>query len=103
MSFVYNSLVKKAQSNYFPSLFKNFSDSKSLWHSINQVCHRSSSSSLNPPSTFSADQFGSFFVDKIKALRSKLLLVDLNPLTIPDRPSPTFSLFQPASVEEIKH
>ena len=34
---------------------------------------------------------------------SKLLLVDLYPFTIPDRPPPTFSLFQPASVEEIKH
>ena len=71
--------------------------------SINQVCHRSSSSSLNPPSTLSADQFSSFFVDKIKALRSKLPLVDLNPFTIPERPPPIFSLFQPASIEEIKH
>ena len=43
-----------------------------------------------------------FFVDKIKVLRSKLPLVDLNPFTIPDRPPPTFSLFQPASIEEIK-
>ena len=100
---LYNSLVKKAQSDYFSSLFKNCSDSKSLWRSINQVCHRSSSSSLNPPSTLSADQFSSFFVDKIKALRSKLPLVDLNPFTIPERPPPTFSLFQPASIEEIKH
>ena len=30
-------------------------------------------------------------------------MVDLNLFTIPDRPPPTFSLFQPASVEEIKH
>ena len=29
-------------------------------------------SSLNPPSTLSADQFSFFFVDKIKCLRSKL-------------------------------
>ena len=42
-------------------------------------------------------------MDKIKALRSKLPLVDLNPFTIPERPPPTFSLFQPASIEEIKH
>ena len=74
-----------------------------MWRSINQVCHRSSSSSLNPPSTLSADQFSSFFVDKIKALCSKLPLVDLNPFTIPERPPPTFLLFQPASIEEIKH
>ena len=30
-------------------------------------------------------------------------MVDLNPLTIPDRPLLTFSLFQPASVEEFKY
>ena len=101
--YLYNSLVKKAQSDYFSSLFKNCSDSKSLWHSINQVCHRSSSSSLNSLSVLSADQFSSFFVDKIKALSSKLPLVDLNPFTLPERPPPTFSLFQPASIEEIKH
>ena len=74
-----------------------------MWRSINQVCYCSSSSSLNPPFTLFAGQFSSFFVDKIKALCSKPPLVDLNPFTIPDRPPPTFSLFQPASVEEIKH
>ena len=30
-------------------------------------------------------------------------MVDLNPFTIADRPTTTFSLFQPAPVEEIKH
>ena len=100
---LYNSLIKKAQSNYFSSLFKNCSDSKSLWRSINQVCHCSSSFSLNPRFTLTADQLVLFFLDKIKAVRSKLLLVDLNLLTIPDRPPPTFLLFQPVSVEEIKH
>ena len=30
-------------------------------------------------------------------------MVDLNTFTIPDRPPPTFSLFPPAYVEEIKH
>ena len=35
-------------------------------------------------------------------LRSKFPLVNLNPLTIPDRPPPTCLLFQPVSVEEIK-
>ena len=54
-------------------------------------------------SIHSSDQFSSFFVDKIKALRSKLSLVDLNPFTIPERPTPTFLLLQLASVEEIKH
>ena len=75
---------------------------QNLWRSINQVFHRPSSSSLNPPFTLSVDQFSSFFVNKIKALRSKLPLVDLNPFTIPDRPPPSFSLIQPASVVEIK-
>ena len=90
---LYNSLVKKAQSNYFSSLFKNCSDLKSLWCLINQVCHRSSSSSLNPSSILSANQFSSFFEDKIKALRSKLPLVDLNPFRISERQSSAFSLF----------
>ena len=49
--YLYNSLVKKTLSNYFSSLFQNCSDSKSLLRLINKVCHRSSSSSLNPPST----------------------------------------------------
>ena len=96
-------LCKKAQFNYFSSVFKNYANSKFLWRSINQVCHRLSSSSLNPLFTLSADQFSSFFVDKIKALRSKLPLVNLNSFGIPDRLPPKFSLFQPASVEEIKH
>ena len=94
---------KKAQSNYFLSLFKNCSDSKSLWRSINQVCHHSSSSSLNPLFTLSVDKFSSFFEDKIKALRSKLPLVDLNPFSIPEKLPSTFLLFQPAFVEEINH
>ena len=56
---LYNFLVKKPSLITF-YLFKNCSESKSLWCSINQVCHRSTSSSLNPPSTPSADQFSSF-------------------------------------------
>ena len=32
----------------------------------------------------------------------KTFFGDLNPLTIPDRQPPTFLLFQPASIEEIK-
>ena len=70
---LYNSLVKKAHSDYFSSLFKNCSDSKSLWRSINQVCHRSSSSSLNPPSTLYADQFSSFSWIKLKCFVQNFL------------------------------
>ena len=99
---LYNSLLKKTQSNYFSFLLKNCSDSKSLWRqSIKQVFHRSSSFSLNPPSILSTDQISSFFVDKIKALCLKLSLVDLNPFSIPERPPSTFSLFQPASVVKV--
>ena len=35
---------KKAQSNNFSSLFDNCLDSKSLWHSIDNMLHRSNPS-----------------------------------------------------------
>ena len=38
----YSSLLKKAQLNYFSSLFVRCSDTKSLWHSIDKVLHRGS-------------------------------------------------------------
>ena len=41
-------------------------------------------------------------MDKIKTLRSKLPLIDLNPLFLPDKSSPIFSSFKLVSVDEIK-
>ena len=41
---LYNSKVKKAQSDYFSSLFKSNSNTKELWHSIDKLLNRSSSS-----------------------------------------------------------
>ena len=41
-------------------------------------------------------------MDKIKTLRSKLPLIDLNPLYLPDKSPPIFSLFKLVSVDEIK-
>ena len=66
---LYNSKVKKAQSDYFSSLFISNSNTKELWHSIDKLLNRSSSSLPNS-SKHSADQFCTYFVDKIKTLRS---------------------------------
>ena len=65
---IYNSLLKKAQSNYFSSLFENCLDSKSLWHSIDKILHQSNPSQQISPSIHSANQFSSFFRDKIKTI-----------------------------------
>ena len=51
---LFNSLLKKAQSNYFSSLFVNCSNSKALWHSIDKVLHRSSTSNTDPPASLFA-------------------------------------------------
>ena len=76
---LYNSKVKEAQSDYFSSLFKSNSNTKELSHSIDKLLNRSSSSLPNSSSKHSADQFCTYFVDKIKTLRSKLPLIELNP------------------------
>jgi hypothetical protein len=100
---LYNSLLKKAQSNYFSSLFVNCSNSKSLWHSIDKVLHRSSISHTDPPASLSVHQFSSFFTDKIKSLRVNLPLIDINPFSFPDQPAPVFSSFEPATTTEIRN
>ena len=41
-------------------------------------------------------------MDKIKTLHSKLPLIDLNPLSLPDKLPPIFSSFKLVSVDEIK-
>ena len=78
------------------------SNTKELWHSIDKLLNRSSSSSPNSSSKHSGDQFCTYFVDKIKTLRSKLPLIDLNPLSLPDKSPPIFSSFKLVSVDEIK-
>ena len=94
--------MKKAQSNYFSSLFENCLDSKSLWHFIDKVLHLSNPSLQIPPARHSADQFSSFFSDKIKTLRLNLPLININPFSVPDKLPPIFSSFKPASFDEIR-
>ena len=66
------------------------------------MLNRSSSSLPNSSSKLPADQFCTYFVNKIKTLRSKLPLIDLNPLTLPDKSPPIFLSFKLVSVDEIK-
>ena len=94
--------MKKAQSNYFSSLFANCLDSKSLWHSIDRVLHRSNLSQQIPPAIHSADQFSSFFNDKIKTLRLNLPLININLFSVPDKSPPILSSFKPVSFAEIR-
>ena len=63
---------------------------------------RSSSSLPNSSSKHSADQFCTYFVDKIKTFRSKFPLIDLNPLSLPDKSLPIFSSYKLVSLDEIK-
>ena len=62
---LYNSKVEKVQSDYFSSLFKSNLNTKELWHCIDKLLNRSSSSLPNF-SKYSADQFCTYFVDRIK-------------------------------------
>ena len=94
--------MKQAQSDYFSSLFKSNSNTKELWHSIDKLLNYSSSFLPNSPPEHSTDQFCSYFDDKIKTLRSKLQLIDLNPLSLPDISLPMISSFKLVSVDEIK-
>ena len=64
--------------------------------------HRSNPSQQISPSIHSANQFSSFFSNKIKTLRLNLPLININSYSVPDKLPPTFSLFKPASFDEIK-
>ena len=81
---------------------QNNSNIKEFWHSINKLLLCSSPSLLGSPSKHSADQFLFFFADKFKTLRSKFLLINLNPLFLPDHSPPIFLSFKPAFVSKIK-
>ena len=96
---MYNSLQKKAQSDYFASLFDN---SKSLWHSLDKILHRSNLSQQISLSIHSAGQFSSFFSDKINTFCLNLSLIKVNPYSAPNKLPPTFSSFKSASFDEIK-
>ena len=99
---IYNFLLKKAQSNYFSSLFDNCLHFKSLWYYIDKMLHRSNPSQQISPSIHSVHQFSSFFSDKIKTLRLNFPLINVNPYSVLDKLPPTFSSFKPASFDEIK-
>ena len=94
---------KKAQSDYFSSLFKSNSNTKKLWHSIDKLLNCSTLPLPNSSSKHSVDQFCTYLVDKIETLRSKLPLIDLNPLSLPDKLPPIFSSFKLESVDKIQH
>ena len=99
---IYNSLFEKAQSNYVSSFFDNCLNSKSLWQSINKVLHRSNPSQQIPPAIYSANQFSSFFSEKIKTFRLNLPLININPFSVPEKSPLIFSSFKSASFDEIK-
>ena len=96
---LYNSIVKKG---YFSSLFKSNLNTKELWHSINKLLNRSSSSLPYSPPKYSANQFCSYFFNKIKTLCSKLSFNDLKSLFLPNKSPSIFSSFKLVSVDKIK-
>ena len=99
---MYNSLLKKAQLNYFSSLFDNFLVSKTLRRYIDKMLHRSNPAQQISLSIHSANQFSSVFSGKIKTLRLNLLLINVNPYSVPNKLPPIFSLFKSAYFDEIK-
>ena len=66
------------------------------------MLHRSNSSHQISPSMHSTNQFSSFFSDKIKTFHLNLLLINVNSYSVPDKLPQKFSMYKPASFDEIK-
>ena len=99
-----NSLVNKDKANYFRNLVsENANDSKKLWQVLRFALHTSPETVL--PSHESkkglADQFVTFFSDKIAKIRNSFSSSDSFTLS-PPPDAPNFSCFKQVSQEEIK-
>ena len=90
--------MKKSSIRLFFVLYKSNPSTKELWHFIDKILNRSSLPLPDSLLKHSADQFCSYFADKIKTLRSKLPLTDLNSSFLPDKLPPLFSSFKLVSV-----
>ena len=102
----YHASILKTKRSYYQSLISSAkSDSKKLWHTINNLLYRHTETvlpSCNSPTDLS-NKFASFFSDKINTLRSKLDCnsSDLSPHCSPPVTPPTLCEFTPATIDEI--
>ena len=98
-------MMSKAKSAYYTDMIQNSStDQRSMWKAFNQILHRRPLRSL--PECLSASKlasmFGSFFIDKVSAIRASFP-GDQCSEDIPDRPDMAILTdFSPASEEEIR-
>ena len=102
-----NRMMSKAKSAYYDGIVQdNSTDQRSRWRAFNQILHRKLPRCL--PECISigqlATRFGSFFIDKITAIRSAFPDAPISEdIPIPDTSDMcTLSSFQPASMEEIR-
>jgi len=102
----YHASILKTKRSYYQSLISSSkSDSKKLWHTVNNLLLRHTDPVL-PSTNNSTDlcnKFSSFFSDKINSLRCKL---NGNPSDLPPHSDPPFtppllSEFTPATTDEI--
>jgi len=71
----YHNLIITAKKHYYSNLVSSSSHNpRRLWHTVNNLLHRKSSSPLpsSTPGVSLADSFASFFTDKISKLRLSL-------------------------------
>ncbi len=100
-----NRLMSKAKSAYFTSIAQdNSADQRSRWQAFNQILHRKNAASLPTGLSISqlASSFGSFFIDKIVAIRTAFPDSAANNIFQNGQDMPELKEFQPASPEEIR-
>ena len=104
-----NRLMSKAKAAYYDGIVsENSADQRSMWQAFNQILHRKPPGHLPDCPSISrlATMFGTFFIDKITAIRTSL--PDLHvptsaPVSSTDAPGQsTLNRFEPASEEEIR-
>ena len=102
-----NRMMSKAKSAYYTEIVRNNStDQRSMWRAFNQILHRRPLRLLPEYLSISqlATRFGSFFIDKVAAIRASFPVVQtFDDTPAPDRPDTTIlNIFCPASEDEIR-
>lgn len=102
-----NRMMSKAKSASINEIIRNNStDQRSMWSAFNQILHRRPLRSLPKCVSISqlASMFGSFFIDKVAAIRASFPAVQpSDDASAPRRPDMTvLNRFCPASEEEIR-
>ncbi len=101
-----NRLMSKAKSTYYSEIIsENSQDQRSMWKAFNQILHRRPTMSLPECPSLSqlAGSFGSFFLNKITAIRATFPDIPVqNSNDLFDPTMPKLDSFLPASEDEIR-